>query len=77
MLVSKSIRLIPTEKIKAPTLIIVGSKDSYVSADLCKEAYKSLPNQKDSQIAIINGAAHAMLMERPYYKIFRERILEF
>ena len=47
------------------------------NVEICKEAYKSLPNQKDSQIAIINGAAHAMLMERPYYKIFRERILEF
>ncbi len=77
LLVSKSIRLIPTEKIKAPTLIIVGSNDPYVSVDLCKEAYKSLPNQKDSQIVIVNGAVHAMLMERPYYKIFRERILEF
>ena len=77
LLVSESARLIPTEKINAPTLIIVGSKDPYVSADLCEEAYKTLPNQKDSQIVIVNGAAHAMLMERPYYKIFREQVLKF
>ena len=77
LLVSKSIRLIPTESIKAPVLIISGSKDPYVSADLCEEAYKTLPNQKDSQLVIVNGAAHAMLMERPYYRIFREQILKF
>ncbi|MBQ9615264.1 MAG: alpha/beta hydrolase [Selenomonadaceae bacterium] len=77
LLVSKSIRLIPTESIKAPVLIISGSKDPYVSADLCEEAYKTLPNQKDSQLVIVNGAAHAMLMERPYYRIFREQIMKF
>ena len=77
LLVSKSIRLIPTESIKAPVLIISGSKDTYVSADLCEEAYKTLPNQKDSQLVIVNGAAHAMLIERPYYRIFREQIMKF
>jgi len=25
----------------------------------------------------LDGAAHAMLMERPYYKLFRERVLNF
>lgn len=77
LLVSESIRLIPTENIKAPVLIIIGSEDPYVSVDLCEEAYKTLPNQKDSQIVIVNGAAHAMLMERPYYRVFREKILKF
>lgn len=77
LLVSENIRLIPTENIKVPVLIIVGSKDPYVSPDLCKEAYKTLSNQKDSELVIVNGAAHAMLMERPYYKLFRERILNF
>ena len=75
LFVSKSVRLIPTENIKAPVLIIVGSEDPYVSAGLCEEAYKTLPNQKDSQIVIVKGAAHAMMMERPYYRLFRERVL--
>ena len=77
LLVSTNIRLIPMEDIKAPVLIIVGSKDPYVSADLCEEAYKTLPNQKDSELVIVNGASHAMVMERPYYKLFRGRILKF
>ena len=77
MLVDKSARLIPTESIKAPVLIIVGSKDPYVSPDLCDEAYRTLPNRTDSELIILDGAAHAMLMERPYYKLFRERVLNF
>ena len=77
LLVRESIRLIPTEDIKVPVLIIVGSKDPYVSVDLCEEAYKTLSNQKDSELVIVNGASHAMMMERPYYKLFRERILNF
>lgn len=77
LLVDKSARLIPTESIKAPVLIIVGSKDPYVSPDLCDEAYRTLPNRTDSELIILDGAAHAMLMERPYYKLFRERVLNF
>ena len=77
LLVDRSARLIPTESIKAPVLIIAGSKDQYVSPDLCDEAYRTLPNKKDSKLLIVDGAAHAMLMERPYYKLFRERVLNF
>ena len=73
---SNKIRLIPTEEIKAPVLIIAGTNDPYVTPELCEEAYKTLPN-KDSQLEIIPGAAHAMLMERPYYKLFREKVMGF
>ena len=76
LLVSSKIRLIPTEEIKAPVLIIAGTNDPYVTPELCEEAYKTLTN-KDSQLEIIPGAAHAMLMERPYYKLFREKVMGF
>ena len=76
LLVSQDARLIPTADIKAPTLIIVGSKDPYVSTALCEEAYKTLPN-RESGLVIIEGAGHAMLMERPYYKRFREKVRTF
>ena len=71
------LNLFLTESIKAPVLIIVGSKDPYVSPDLCDEAYRTLSNKKDSELVIVDGASHAMLMERPYYKLFRERVLSF
>ena len=53
--------------------LIIGN----VSAALCEEAYRTLANQKDSQMVIVKGAAHAMVMERQYYKIFREEVLKF
>ena len=47
-----------------------GQEEVLPSAKLEQWPYKTLPNQKDSQIVIVNGAAHAMLMERPSYRIF-------
>jgi len=76
LLVSRDARLIPTAEIKAPTLVIAGSNDPYVSTALCEEAYKTLSNT-DSRLVIIEGAGHAMLMERPYYKRFREKVRTF
>ncbi|BAL84547.1 putative hydrolase (plasmid) [Selenomonas ruminantium subsp. lactilytica TAM6421] len=76
LLVSSKKRLIPTAEIKAPVLIIAGTNDPYVTPEMCAEAYKTLPN-KDSRLEIIPGAAHAMLMERPYYKLFRENVMDF
>jgi len=75
LLVSPDTRLIPTADIKVPTLIIVGSKDPYVSPALCEEAYKTLPD-RNSRLEIIEGGGHAMLMERPYYRKFRAALLQ-
>ena len=69
-------RLIPTAAIQAPVLLIAGSRDPYVSPALCREAFGTLQNPA-SQLAIIEGGEHAMLMEKPYYRIFRERVLAF
>ena len=76
LLVSPSKRLIPTSKLNMPVLIIAGSKDDYVSPELCQEAFNTLPN-KFSKIEIIEGASHIMFLEKPYYKIFRNAVLEF
>ena len=76
LLVAATERLIPTEDIEVPVLIIAGSKDDYVSPALCKEAFGTLTN-KASRMEIIDGAAHAMMMEKPYYKIFRQKVLDF
>ncbi|MDR1623102.1 MAG: alpha/beta hydrolase [Synergistaceae bacterium] len=74
LLVASTERLIPTANIKAPTLLIVGDKDPYVSVALCEEAKKTLAN---GELKVIEGAAHAAMMEKPYYKEFRESVLEF
>ena len=76
LLVAPDKRLIPTAKLTMPVLIIAGSKDEYVSPELCKEAFNTLPD-KNSRLEIIKGAAHAMMMEKPYYKTFRSKVLDF
>jgi pimeloyl-ACP methyl ester carboxylesterase len=76
LLVDPKERLIPTAAIKAPTLLILGDKDQYVSVALCEEALKTLPN-KGSALKVVKGAAHAVMMEKPYYKEFRDAVLEF
>ena len=76
LLVAPSERLIPTEDIEVPVLIIAGSKDSYVSPELCREAFKTLKN-KASRLEIVDGAGHIMMIEKPYYKTFRQKVLEF
>lgn len=76
LLVSPEKRLIPTGEIKVPVLVIAGNKDPYVSPELCREAFNTLTD-KNSRIEIIEGAAHAMMMEKPYYKTFRRKVLSF
>ena len=75
LLVSPENRLIPTSQIKAPTLMIMGDKDEYLSVVYCKGTLSSLP--EGSQIEVISGAAHAMMMEAPYYTTFREAVINF
>jgi pimeloyl-ACP methyl ester carboxylesterase len=75
LLVSPEKRLIPTASIKAPTLMILGDKDEYIGVDLCQETLGSLPG--GSSLEVIYGAAHAMMMEKPYYKVFRESVIRF
>ena len=75
LLVSPENRLIPTASIKVQTLMILGDKDEYISVELCKEVLGSLTER--STLEVIPGAAHAMMMEKPYYKAFREAVLKF
>jgi pimeloyl-ACP methyl ester carboxylesterase len=81
VLTGSEVRLIPTADIKAPTLLIVGSNDPNVGGSdtnlvvpLCEEARNTLA---DGKLKIIEGAAHAMMMEKPYYKEFQTSVLEF
>ena len=76
LLVSPENRLIPTDKLTMPVLIIAGSKDDYVSPELCREAFGTLTNRK-SRIEIIDGAAHLMMIEKPYYRQFRTKVFSF
>lgn len=75
LLVNKGEILIPFDKIKVPTLAIGGDKDPYLDLPVLEREIAKLP--EGSEFALIPGAAHAMMMEKPYYKRFRNNVVEF
>lgn len=75
LLVSADTALIDPASITVPTLVIGGDKDPYLNLDSMRAAMNALPS--GSRLEIMPGAAHAMMMEKPYYKEFRETVVEF
>ena len=75
LLVDAQTSLIPLEKIKSPTLVIGGDKDPYLNMERVRETPQRLP--KGSALIVMPGAAHSMMMEKPYYKQFREHVIQF
>ena len=67
--------LIDPAAIRVPTLVIGGDKDPYLNLDSMRAAMSKLPS--GSKLEIMPGAAHAMMMEKPYYKEFRQKVVEF
>lgn len=73
--VPKNIRLIPEERIQARTLLMLGSSDQYFSVEDAEGSLKRLPGQPE--LLVIEGGAHAMFLEKPYYKKFQQALLNF
>lgn len=73
--VDESTKLVDLERISSPTLIIYGNKDPYVNADLLGSALDSLP--EGSELHMLEGGSHIMIYERPFYREFQNRIVEF
>jgi pimeloyl-ACP methyl ester carboxylesterase len=57
--------------IQAPTLVIAGD-DDMVTLEHTIDLYRALPN---AQLAIIPGASHAVMMEKP--DLLNELVLDF
>ena len=75
LLVSAETPLIDPAAIRVPTLVIGGDKDPYLNLDSMRAAMSKLPS--GSKLEIMPDAAHAMMMEKPYYKEFRQKVVEF
>ena len=71
----KSAVLIDSSKISVPTLIICGDNDPYLNLPFIRKSAGSLP--EGSQLAVIGGAAHCMMLEKPFYHEFQQRIITF
>lgn len=75
LFVDQSTELINLSKITSPTLIICGDNDPYLNYSLIENSLEKLP--KGSDLVIIKGAAHCLLMEKPYYHEFQKEVLAF
>ena len=73
--VDKSEKLIDLSKITVPTLVICGSNDPYLNFELVNDSTKALP--EGSELEIIEGGAHVIMYEKPYYKEFQNKLSEF
>lgn len=75
LLVERDKILIPFVQLRMPTLVIGGDKDPYLNLPALEKEVGQLP--EGSEFVLIPGAAHAMMMEKPYYKRFREIVAKF
>ena len=75
LLVDPSVKLIDLPGIQAQTLIICGDKDPYMNYDLVNEVLDDLP--EGSELVVIPGASHALMIEAPFYHEFQDNVLSF
>ncbi len=73
--VDKSKILIDLTKIKVPTQIICGGNDPYLNYDLVNSSLDKLV--KGSKLKVIDGGAHVIMYEKPYYHKFRNAVKTF
>lgn len=75
LLVDPSVKLIDLPGIQAQTLVICGDKDPYLNYDLVNAVLDDLPD--GSELVVVPGASHALMIEAPFYHEFQENVLEF
>ena len=73
--VAKSEKLIDITRISVPTLVICGSNDPYLNFDLVNASLDSLP--EGSTLEVIEGGAHVIMYEKPYYQEFQKKLIAF
>lgn len=75
LLVASQERLINATALRMPVLLITGDQDAYVDLAVAKDTMRHLPS--GSQLVILQGGGHAMMMEKPLYATFRHNVLHF
>ncbi len=67
--------LIDLTKISVPTLVICGDEDPYLNYELVNTSLESLP--EGSELSMIEGGSHIVLLEEPFYHEFQEQVVDF
>ncbi len=73
--VKPSQKLMDLSRLQSPTLVICGSQDPYLNYDLVGTVLQDLPS--GSKLEVIDGASHVAYIEKPYYRDFQNRLLDF
>ncbi|MCQ2603773.1 MAG: alpha/beta hydrolase [Spirochaetia bacterium] len=73
--VDEDVELIDLSAIKDKTLVICGDADTCLNMTMIKSSLDKLP--EGSELVVIGGGAHCIMMERPYYQEFREKLVSF
>ena len=73
--VDKNEKLIDLSKITVPTLMICGGSDPYLNYDFVNSSLNELP--EGSQLEVIDGGAHVIMYEKPYYREFQNKLIAF
>lgn len=68
-------KLISLENITIPTMIICGNKDPYLNYESINSSLDYLP--VGSKLEIINGGSHVAHIEKPFYKDFQSKLINF
>ncbi|MDN5215352.1 alpha/beta hydrolase [Fulvivirgaceae bacterium BMA12] len=70
-------KFILPQNLVVPTLFIGGDRDPYLKWEEIESIYQNHPKKAQSQLIRIRGGAHALMMEKPYYKQFQKKVLLF
>ncbi|MBQ3285859.1 MAG: alpha/beta fold hydrolase [Ruminococcus sp.] len=73
--VDQSEKLIDLTKITVPTLVICGGSDPYLNYDSVNSSLDELP--EGSRLEVIDGGAHVIMYEKPYYHEFQNKLIAF
>ncbi|MCR5775448.1 MAG: alpha/beta hydrolase [Lachnospiraceae bacterium] len=73
--ISEDEELIDLTKLSNPTLIICGDNDPYLNNDKIAGSKELLPEGSD--VKVISGASHVMMIEKPYYHQFQDALISF
>ena len=60
-----------------PTLMIGGSLDPLLYFDSIQEAFDQLPHPDESELVILEGAGHILMLEKDYHREFQRQINRF
>lgn len=77
LLTSGNKALFDMKKLLPPVLLIGGSKDPLLNWPKLNEGFSQIAQRPGNKLIKIEGGSHILMLEKPYYKTFRDHALKF